>query len=197
MSLTDKQRLFVQAYLIDGNGKKAAIAAGYSPHTAESQASRLLSHVEVARALREARKLASIRAGITEDMVLAELGKIAFSDIRRVVKWMSDARQLMEDPETGEPTLEIANRIVLEDSATLDPATAGAISEVSMTKSGTLKVKLYDKRAALVDLGNAFGMFRRPAAAKVPAGKGSKADQAEAPLAEEKPGGGGWDGLLN
>jgi phage terminase small subunit len=194
--LTDKQRLFVEAYLIEPNGKKAAIAAGYSPSTAEVQASRLLRHVQVAEALQAGRKLASVRSGITPEMVLAELGKIAFSDIRRVVKWMSEVRQLMEDPETGEPTLEIANRIVVEDSDSLDPATAGAISEVSMTKSGTLKVKLYDKRAALVDLGRATGIFDK--APKKPAAGGKKAGQAgdQPPAGDQEPAG-DWGGLLN
>jgi phage terminase small subunit len=48
MSLTPKQRAFVDAYLIDSNGKKAAIAAGYSPGSAAVEASRLLKHAKVA-----------------------------------------------------------------------------------------------------------------------------------------------------
>ena len=41
--LTKKQRLLCREYMIDMNGKLAAIRAGYSPKTAEQQASRLLS----------------------------------------------------------------------------------------------------------------------------------------------------------
>lgn len=195
--LTDKQRLFVEAYLIEPNGKKAAIAAGYSPQTAEVQASRLLRHVQVAQAIQDGRRRLAVHSGITPEMVLAELGKIAFSDIRKVVHWMSEVRQLQEDPETGEPTLEIGNRIVLEDSAGLPPEVAGAISEVSMTKSGTLKVKLYDKRAALVDLGRHFGLFA-PARPEKPAGKAAAAPGApaeEAAAADEAAG--DWGSLLN
>ena len=41
MSLTDKQEAFVREYLIDCNGTRAAIRAGYSRKTANEQAVRL------------------------------------------------------------------------------------------------------------------------------------------------------------
>lgn len=56
MSLTPKQAAFVVAYLVDSNGKKAAIKAGYSKAGAEVAASRLLRHPKVAEALKKARK---------------------------------------------------------------------------------------------------------------------------------------------
>jgi phage terminase small subunit len=43
--LTPKQQRFVAEYLVDLNGKQAAIRTGYSAKTAEQQASRLLSNV--------------------------------------------------------------------------------------------------------------------------------------------------------
>lgn len=49
--LTPKQNAFVAAYLIDNNGTKAAIEAGYSEATARSAASRLLTHPGVIAAL--------------------------------------------------------------------------------------------------------------------------------------------------
>lgn len=51
--LNDKQFRFVMEYLIDSNGKQAAIRAGYSPKTAEVQASRLLSNAKVKAAVAE------------------------------------------------------------------------------------------------------------------------------------------------
>jgi len=59
MSLTPKQAAFVKAYLIDPNGKKAAIKAGYSKAGAEVAGSRLLRHPKVAEALKKAREPAS------------------------------------------------------------------------------------------------------------------------------------------
>lgn len=49
--LTDRQKRFVQEYLIDLNAKQAAIRAGYSPNSAQEQASRLLSKVKVQNAI--------------------------------------------------------------------------------------------------------------------------------------------------
>jgi len=59
MSLTPKQAAFVAAYLVDSNGKKAAIKAGYSKAGAEVAASRLLRHPKVAEALKKAREPAA------------------------------------------------------------------------------------------------------------------------------------------
>lgn len=56
MSMTPKQAAFVAAYLVDSNGKKAAIKAGYSKAGAEVAASRLLRHPKVAEALKKARQ---------------------------------------------------------------------------------------------------------------------------------------------
>lgn len=39
--LTRKQRKFAEEYLVDCNGTKAAIRAGYSPKTANEQAAKL------------------------------------------------------------------------------------------------------------------------------------------------------------
>jgi phage terminase small subunit len=62
MSLTSKQAAFVAAYLVDSNGKKAAIKAGYSASGAEVAASRLLRHPKVAAALKKAKADAAATA---------------------------------------------------------------------------------------------------------------------------------------
>lgn len=46
-NLNPKQLIFVQEYLRCGNGTHAAIAAGYSENSAESQASRMLKNAKV------------------------------------------------------------------------------------------------------------------------------------------------------
>lgn len=190
MSLTDKQRLFVDAYLVDRNGKQAAIAAGYSPRTAEVQASRLLRHVQVKAAIRERTRAAAASAGITLDMVVAELGRIGFADIRQAVRWASSVAQVAEDPNTGEPVLQITNQVQLVDSAELTEAAAAAIAEVSQTKDG-LKVKLHSKLSALL------GLARLLDPQAVAARRGGKKEPATPgkPPADEADG--DWGGLLN
>lgn len=45
--LTKKQRRFADEYLIDCNGTKAAIRAGYSPKTANEQAAKLMANKKI------------------------------------------------------------------------------------------------------------------------------------------------------
>src|SRR5579859_7940073 len=54
LSVEERRALFAAEYVVDLNGKQAAIRAGYSPHTAEQQASRLLRNVKVQAAIKAA-----------------------------------------------------------------------------------------------------------------------------------------------
>jgi phage terminase small subunit len=74
--LTAKQQRFVDAYLIDANATKAAIAAGYSQKTAPEQGSRLLKNVKVASALEKRRVKASAKADLTLEKHLASLNTL-------------------------------------------------------------------------------------------------------------------------
>ena len=165
MSLSDRQVAFIEAYLLEPNGERAAIAAGYSPRTAAVQASRLLRHVKVAEELGRRRGLMAMRTGITPERVLSELGRIGFSDIRQVVTWRANVTHLDED-EDGDPVMRVSNEVTISDSAELSDEAAAAVSEVSQTKDGALKVKMHDKLGALVKMGQHLGMFR-PASAPV------------------------------
>ena len=62
--LTEKQKRFVEEYLIDLNATQAAIRAGYSPNTAEQAASRMLSFVKVQDAINIQLAERSRRTGI-------------------------------------------------------------------------------------------------------------------------------------
>lgn len=164
--MTPKQQRFVEEYLIDLNATQAAIRAGYSAKTAMEQGYQLLRNSSVAEAVAEARQKQTERANLTADAVVRELMKIGFSDIRKAVKWASnvavaapDERSLEEIIEDGEIRHAIQNTVELIDSDVIDDDTAAAISEISQTDKGGLKVKLHDKRAALVDLGRHLGLF--------------------------------------
>lgn len=155
MALNAKQRRFVDEYLVDLNATQAAIRAGYSAKTAGQIGERLLKKVEVQQALTERMKAREKRTEITQDKVLAELAKIGFSDIRKAVKWGDGIA--VKDSESG--AVEIVNGVALIGSEQIDEATAASISEVSQTAQG-LKIKMHDKRAALVDIGRHLGMFK-------------------------------------
>jgi phage terminase small subunit len=154
MALTHRQRRFVAEYLIDLNATQAAIRAGYSAKTSSRIGPELLGKTCVAAALTAAMQDREKRTNITQDRVLAELAKIGFGDIRKAVKW--GAGLAVPNPESG--AVEIMNGVALIGSEEIDDATAASISEVSQTAQG-IKIKMHDKRAALVDIGRHLGMF--------------------------------------
>tara|TARA_R110002126_G_scaffold74356_3_gene185470 strand:- start:1192 stop:1749 length:558 start_codon:yes stop_codon:yes gene_type:complete len=150
MDLTPKQEAFVQEYLIDLNATQAAIRAGYSEKTANEQGSRLLANVKIAKAIAEAKADRSERTGVTQDMVIAELAKIGFSDLRKV---LTNTGQLI-DPQDW------------------DDETAGAISSIEIVTNSrggngddnepleyTSKIKTWDKPSALDKLGRHLGLY--------------------------------------
>ena len=82
--MTPKRERFVAEYLIDGNGKQAAIRAGYKPSRAEVTASELLADRKVSEAVAAGRAKLLEKTGITAERVLQEIGRLAFSDVSRL-----------------------------------------------------------------------------------------------------------------
>lgn len=168
MALTAKQQRFVDEYLIDLNATQAAIRAGYSKKTARQIADQNLSKLDIKAELEKRMQSRSARTEITQDMVLRELAKIGFSDIRKVVRW-GETQVRMVDGEEGEAEDMVPyHGLALIDSTDVDDATAAAIAEVSQGRDG-LKVKLHDKKGALVDIGRHLGMFAAPGHAELDA----------------------------
>lgn len=84
MKLTPKQERFVQEYLVDLNATAAAIRAGYSKKTANRIASENLSKPDIQAAIQEAIQNRQKRTEVTQDMVIQELAKLGFFDIRKL-----------------------------------------------------------------------------------------------------------------
>lgn len=155
MALSNKQRRFVDEYLVDLNATQAAIRAGYAPKRADAIGYENLRKPDIAAHISERMKDREKRTEITQDMVVAELAKIGFADIRKALKWGPEIYVI--DKDTGEAVA--SNGVSLIPSEDIDDTTAAAISEISQTAQG-IKLKLHDKRAALVDLGRHLGMFK-------------------------------------
>lgn len=162
MPLTPKQQRFADEYLIDLNATQAAIRAGYSRRTAEDIGRQLLRKTPVAEVIEEKRRALSIRTEITQDRVLRELARIGFADMRKLLRWTGNQPRMDVDDceEREEVEITAVNFVRLFDSDELDSDTVAAISEISQTKDGSLKVKLHDKQAALVAIGRHLGMFK-------------------------------------
>ena len=137
--MTKKQKRFVEEYLIDLNATQAAIRAGYSPETAGAIGAENLKKPEIKSRIDKAMAERSRRTGVNADRVIRELARIGFARLTDVV-----------DPETAE---------IRRDASEDDLACIQSV-KVKPGEFGTEReVKMYDKRAALVDLGKHLGIF--------------------------------------
>ena len=123
--LTPKQKAFCQQYLIDLNGKQAAIRAGFSARTAEFQASRLLSFVKVQKYLQKLQAEARKRTDITKDEILSELTSILRAKISDFLNF--DGK-----------------KIQFKDFATLPESKIKAVESIKETRHG-IELKIHGK----------------------------------------------------
>ena len=138
--MTDKQKRFVDEYLIDLNATQAAIRAGYKPDNAQQMGSENLSKPVISSAIAKAIAERSKRTGINQDRVIRELARIGFAKITDIV-----------DPETAK----------IRENASEDDLACIQSIKIKPNEFGTEReVKLYDKKSALVDLGKHLGMFK-------------------------------------
>jgi phage terminase small subunit len=137
-----RQQRFVQEYLVDLNGKQAAIRAGYSAKTAEQSASRLLRSVKVKTAVEEAKAARAERLKMKADEVLTLIAMIARAHMGDFATWG-------------------AGGVVLKDSTGLTEHQLHAVAEVSQ-KKGKIEetsIKLHSKVQALKLYGDHLGLF--------------------------------------
>lgn len=141
--LTEKQKRFVEEYLIDLNATQAAIRAGYSIKYADREGHKLVENSRVSEAIEKALAERSRRTGINQDRVIQELAKIAFVNITAIV---NNDCEILPDAEEA-------------DLAAIESVKVKTIP----TKSGEVgverEVKLSSKLKALELLGKHLGMW--------------------------------------
>lgn len=140
--LHPRQLIFVEEYLVDLNGKEAAIRAGYTPEAATVRAAKLLRRPAVRQAVAAAMAARAARTGITAERVIAEYGRIAFSDWQHFAAWGPDKARFA------------ATRTLTEDDR-------AAVAEIVEAAGAVKRVKLFDKQAALNSLSRIFAYADR------------------------------------
>lgn len=137
--LTEKQKRFVQEYLVDLNATAAARRAGYSEKTADRIGPELLGKTCVSEAVKKAMEKRQNRVEITQDRVLQELASIAFAK-------GTDYSNI------------IAGCVVVNDTEELTEQQKAAIVGIKQTKEG-VEIKLADKYKALELLAKHLGLL--------------------------------------
>lgn len=145
---------FAQELAKGKSADDAYAAAGYTPD--RGNASRLTANDNVQTRVAEILGRGAERAAITQEMVLRELAKIAFVDVRKAVRW--GRSPIDTKSENADPNGLGIFPVELVPSEEMDDDTAAAVAEVSLTQTG-VKIKFHDKKGALVDIGKHLGMF--------------------------------------
>jgi len=163
--LTEKQKRFVDEYLIDLNATRAYKAAYPSVKKDEVAASasvRLLRNVKVQEYLKERQSDLQKRTEITQDKVLNELAKIAFSsgaDFAQVVTKKKRRHVWNDEIKEYELSDEYEQFVELKDTDSLPEDKKAAIASIKETKFG-IAVESCDKVKALELIGRHLGMFK-------------------------------------
>jgi phage terminase small subunit len=84
--LTEKQKAFVEEYLVDLNATQAAIRAGYSQKTARKIGNENLTKPDIQQAIAEAKKERSERTKVNADWLLKRLADEAEADLADLYK---------------------------------------------------------------------------------------------------------------
>lgn len=147
-----KWEWFCQEVLVDDNGTKAYIRAGYSSRGAEAGASRLSANVKVAARLAELRLERSKRTATTADWVIGQLEQIARADIRKFFKEDGTLKNIHE----------------------LDDDEAAALSAFEFLEVGgngglrfATKIKRWDRPKVLEMLGKHHGLWTNKAGDRI------------------------------
>ena len=151
--LTEKQIRFCNEYIKDFNATrsyKAAYPGCKKDETAAQAGSRMLRNVKVKEYIEQLKEELKATGKITQEMIMAELAKIGFSDIRKLYNENGGLKNIHE----------------------IDDNTAAAISGIETFQEfegygedreyigDTKKIKLYSKDKALELLGKQIGMFK-------------------------------------
>ena len=148
--MTPKQTRFVAEYLANGlNATRAAISAGYSEKTADTQGARLLVNVKVVQAIEAKTNRILGKLEVTADMVVQEIAKLAFFDPRKLFNDDGSMKLISEIDDHSAAALAGFDVCELFDGAGDQKHAYGLLK----------KVKLADKTRNLELLGRYFKLF--------------------------------------
>jgi phage terminase small subunit len=144
--LTIKEADFVKQYIIDFNATQAAIRANYSEKTARQIAAQLLSKLNIQAGIKEELDKRAQRLEVSQDRIVMELMKIAFSDINNYTD--AQGKVDISDPNVSCVVREYKEKV-----------TYAKDSEGEAQPTIEKEVKLYDKLKAMELLGKHLAMF--------------------------------------
>lgn len=153
--LTIKQERFVVEFPKDWNMTQAALRAGYAKRSARQSGSDNMKNPYILERIRKEIERLQKETGVTSEKVLLELGRIAFSDLTEFMAWSGEGANFYDSAELDEEQRAVISEVQAE-TTRYYPRDEDAPSEERVK----LKVKLYDKLAALDKLARHFGILK-------------------------------------
>lgn len=92
----ERQERFAAEYVIDLNGTRAAIAAGYSEKTASVQSTGLLKNSKVRRIIDSLNTKRASKLEIKAERVLEELARLAYSNMQDYTRIDADGKAVLD-----------------------------------------------------------------------------------------------------
>lgn len=139
--LSEKQKRFVQEYLVDLNATAAARRAGYSAKTAEVIGYENLRKPQIAEEIAKRQVKLQNKLEITQEKVLQELAAIAFANGTDFV------------------TVTATGLLDVKPTSKVPKEKLPAIAGIKYSQVGSVEIKLHDKVKALELLGKHLGVF--------------------------------------
>lgn len=145
LSMDERRGKFVEAFMSNnGNLRKAALAAGYSPGGADKAGYRMSKCAVVLSMLDSRRAEILTPLKITTERILEETARLAFSDVANII---------------GE-----GGKVLLPHE--LDAATRAAVSSFKIDEYGRIEYKFWDKNSASERLFKHIGLYEKDNAQK-------------------------------
>lgn len=141
--LTDKQKKFIDEYLVDLNATQAAMRAGYKEKAAYRTGAENLRKPQIQEEIQKRLQERQQRTEVTQDMVVKELAAIAFARATDYVEIRSNG---------------VCGTVVIKPTTNLSDQQIRAIAGIKEGANG-IEIKLNDKEKALELLGRHLGMW--------------------------------------
>lgn len=155
-----RKKLFVEAYILNGgNGRQAAIEAGYAPKAAAQQASRLLTDANLSQLIQTRRASLVHGMQLSTERTLREVARLAYFDPRKLLDSTGRPKPLSElDDDTAAAIagLEVVDKYEAEPGSD------------EKTLSTVIKYKFADKNAALDKAMKHLGQYEKDNAQRSP-----------------------------
>lgn len=162
--MTDAQKIFCDEYLIDFNATRAykvAYKRCKKDETARANSSRLLTNANIQEYISEKQKETEKRTEITQDMIVKELARIGFFNIKDIYNKDGTLKQIANiDDDTSRAiasvkTLQKAGAMKIS----INPNGKDEEVPIEHISEQTIEFKINDKVKALELLGRHLGMF--------------------------------------